>query len=176
MMTDVIAELFWRWLLIGALAFGGGQAALSLVERTVVAETGWLAPADFSTALAFAFMTPGPVLILAPFVGYHVAGFAGGIAAAFGVFLIPWFLAAGSARLLRSATQRPWVRGFGRGAAPAVVALLVVSAFDVARAGFVGWTTVAIAGAALVATTRRVHPLLVLMGGAAIGMVLGLLA
>jgi chromate transporter len=176
MMTDVIAELFWRWLLIGALAFGGGQAALSLVERTVVAETGWLAPADFSTALAFAFMTPGPVLILAPFVGYHVAGFAGGIVAAFGVFLIPWFLAAGSARLLRSATQRPWVRGFGRGAAPAVVALLVVSAFDVARAGFVGWPTVAIAGAALVATTRRVHPLLVLMGGAAIGMVLGLLA
>jgi chromate transporter len=176
MMTDVIAELFWRWLLIGALAFGGGQAALSLVERTVVAETGWLAPADFSTALAFAFMTPGPVLILAPFVGYHVAGFAGGIAAAFGVFLIPWFLAAGSARLLRSATQRPWVRGFGRGAAPAVVALLVVSAFDVARAGFVGWPTVVIAGAALVATTRRVHPLLVLMGGAAIGMVLGLLA
>jgi chromate transporter len=176
MMTDVIAELFWRWLLIGALAFGGGQAALSLVERTVVAETGWLAPADFSTALAFAFMTPGPVLILAPFVGYHVAGFAGGIAAAFGVFLIPWFLAAGSARLLRSATQRPWVRGFGRGAAPAVVALLVVSAFDVARAGFVGWPIVVIAGAALVATTRRVHPLLVLMGGAAIGMVLGLLA
>jgi chromate transporter len=176
MMTDVIAELFWRWLLIGALAFGGGQAALSLVERTVVAETGWLAPADFSTALAFAFMTPGPVLILAPFVGYHVAGFAGGIAAASGVFLIPWFLAAGSARLLRSATQRPWVRGFGRGAAPAVVALLVVSAFDVARAGFVGWPTVAIAGAALVATTRRVHPLLVLMVGAAIGMVLGLLA
>jgi chromate transporter len=176
MMTDVIAELFWRWLLIGALAFGGGQAALSLVERTVVAETGWLAPADFSTALAFAFMTPGPVLILAPFVGYHVAGFAGGIAAAFGVFLIPWFLAAGSARLLRSATQRPWVRGFGRGAAPAVVALLVVSAFDVARAGFVGWPTVVIAGAALVATTRRVHPLLVLMGGAGIGLVLGLLA
>jgi chromate transporter len=176
MMPDVIAELFWRWLLIGALAFGGGQAALSLVERTVVAETGWLTPADFSTALAFAFMTPGPVLILAPFVGYHVAGAAGGIAATFGVFLIPWFLAAGSARLLRSATQRPWVRAFGRGAAPTVVALLVVSAFDVARASFIGWPTVVIAGAALIATTRRVHPLLVLIGGAAIGMVLGLLA
>jgi chromate transporter len=175
-MSEVIAELFWRWLLIGALAFGGGQAALSLVERTVVADTGWLTPADFSTALAFAFMTPGPVLILAPFVGYHVAGLAGGFAAALGVFLIPWFLAAGSARLLRTATQRPWVRAFGRGAAPTVVALLVVSAVDVARASFIGWPTVVIAGAALLATTRRVHPLLVLVGGAAIGMVLGLLA
>lgn len=85
-MSEVIAELFWRWLLIGALAFGGGQAALSLVERTVVADTGWLTPADLSTAIAFAFMTPGPVLILAPFVGYQVAGLAGGVAATCGCF------------------------------------------------------------------------------------------
>ena len=174
-MSEVIAELFWRWLLIGALAFGGGQAALSLVERTVVADTGWLTPADLSTAIAFAFMTPGPVLILAPFIGYHVAGLAGGLAAALGVFLVPWFLAAGSARLLRTATQRPWVRAFGRGAAPTVVALLVVSAFEVGRASFVGWPTVVIAGAALVASSRRVHPLLVLIGGAAVGVVVGLL-
>jgi chromate transporter len=174
-MNDVIAELFWRWLVIGALAFGGGQAALSLVERTVVADTGWLTPADFSTAIAFAFMTPGPVLILAPFVGYHVAGPAGGVAAAFGVFLVPWFLAAGSARLLRTAAQRPWVRAFGRGAAPAVIALLVVSAVDIGRASFAGWPTVVIAGAALVATTRRVHPVLVLLGGGVIGLSLGLL-
>ena len=175
-MSEIVLELFWRWLVIGALAFGGGQAALSLVERTVVADTGWLTPADFSTALAFAFMTPGPVLILAPFVGYYVAGPAGGLAAALGVFLIPWFLAAGSAQLLRSTTERPWLRAFGRGAAPTVVALLVVTAFDVGRAGFVGWPSLLIAGAALVATTRRVHPLLVLLSGAAIGLGLGLLS
>jgi chromate transporter len=173
-MSDAIGELFWRWLVIGALAFGGGQAALSLVERTVVADTGWLTPADLSAAIAFAFMTPGPVLILAPFVGYHVAGTAGGLAAACGVFLVPWFLAAGSARLLRTAAQRPWVRAFGRGAAPAVIGLLVVSAFDIGRASFTGWPTVVIAGAALMAATRRIHPVLVLLGGGMIGLGLDL--
>jgi hypothetical protein len=113
-----MVELFWRWLLIGALAFGGGQAALSLVERTVVADTGWATPTGFATALAFAFITPGPILILAPFIGFRVAGLGGAVVAAAGVFLVPWFLAAGSARVLRGATQRPWVRAFGRGAAP----------------------------------------------------------
>lgn len=175
MMWEVVAELFGRWLLIGALAFGGGQAALSLVERTVIADTGWLTPADFSTAIAFAFITPGPVLILAPFVGYHVAGIGGALAAAGGVFLVPWFLATGSARLLRSATQRPWVRAFGRGAAPVVVALLVVSALDVARASFAGWPTVVIAVAALVATIRRMHPFVVLASGAGIGVLANLM-
>jgi chromate transporter len=173
-MSELLFELFWRWLLIGALAFGGGQAALSLVERNVVADTGWLAPGDLSTAIAFAFMTPGPVLILAPFVGYHVAGVAGGLAAASGVFLVPWFLAAGSARLLRTVTQRPWVRAFGRGAAPTVVTLLVVSAFDVGRASFIGWPTIVIAGAAALATTRRIHPVLVLLAGALLGIIVGL--
>lgn len=175
-MSEGVAELFWRWLLIGALAFGGGQAALSLVERTVVADTGWLMPADLSSGIAFAFMTPGPVLILAPFVGYHVGGVAGGLAAALGVFLVPWFLAAGAARMLRSATQRPWVRAFGRGAAPTVVALLLVSAFEIGRGSYVGWPSVAIAVAALIATTRRLHPVLVLAGGAVLGVLAGFLA
>lgn len=170
-----LVELFWRWLVIGALAFGGGQAALSLVERTVVADTGWLTPADLSTAIAFAFVTPGPVLILAPFVGYQVAGLGGALSSTLGVFLIPWFLATGSARLLRTATQRPWVRAFGKGAAPAVVALLVVSAFEIGQSSFIGWPTIAIAGSALLATTRRAHPFLVLAGGAIAGIAVSFL-
>ena len=169
-------ELFWRWLLIGALAFGGGQAALSLVERTVVADTGWATPTDFATGLAFAFVTPGPILILAPFIGFRVAGPGGAVAAAAGVFLVPWFLAAGSARLLRGATERPWVRAFGRGAAPAVVALLAVSALEIARASFTAWPTAAIASAALVAAARRIHPFLVLACGAGAGALLGALS
>jgi hypothetical protein len=90
------------------------------------------------------------------------------------VFLVPWFLAAGSARVLRGATQRHWVRAFGRGAAPAVVALLAVSAFDIARATFTVWPT-AVVAAALVATTRCVHPFPVLAGGAVVEAAVGLL-
>jgi chromate transporter len=170
-----MAELFWRWLLVGSLAFGGGQAALSLVERAVVADTGWVTPGDLATAIAFAFVTPGPVLVLAAFIGYRVAGVGGAAAAAAGVSLVPWLLAAGSARVLRGATQRPWARAFGRGAAPAVVALLAVSALNIGRASFTTWSTAAVAAAALVATVRRVHPFVVLAGGAVAGAAAGAL-
>lgn len=172
-----VADLFWRWLLVGALAFGGGQAALSLVERTAVRDAGWVGPEDFSTALAFSFVTPGPVLILATFIGYRVAGLAGAIAATVGVFLVPWFLATAAAQLLRRLVQHPWLRAFGRGAGPAVVALLVVSAVGVARATYTGplYAAVVVAATAL-GVWRGVHPFLILAGGAVVaaaGAVLG---
>ena len=49
-----------------------------------------------------------------------------------------------------------------------------MSAFDIGRGSYVGWPTLLIAGAALVATTRHVHPVLVLAGGAVVGLAVGL--
>lgn len=40
----MILDIFWRFILVGMRAFGGGQAALPLVERISVAETGWVSP------------------------------------------------------------------------------------------------------------------------------------
>src|SRR5262245_17004307 len=94
-------ELVARFLTVGAVAFGGGAAALPLVERFTVAETGWLTPRQFTIGVGFAYATPGPILILAAFVGYHVAGVAGALAATCAVFAIPVMLAASSAGVVQ---------------------------------------------------------------------------
>src|SRR5713226_3986540 len=86
-------ELTVRFLIIGALAFDGGQAALPLVERLAVADTGWLTPAQFATGVGLSYATPGPVLILAAFIGYHVAAVPGAMAATAAVFAVPVVLA-----------------------------------------------------------------------------------
>ncbi len=87
-----------------------------------------------------------------------------------GVFLMPWLLAAAAARLLGPLLQRPWLRGFGRGAGAAVVGLLGVTALDLARHAYTGWVFGAIASTSLLLALRaKVHPALILIGGAAIG-------
>jgi chromate transporter len=172
----MIFELFWRFLVVGLLAFGGGQAALPLVERMAVSETGWVSAQDFSMALGLSYVTPGPVLILATFIGYRADGPGGAAAATLGVFLGPWLLAAGAAELLRRYMQHPWLQGFSRGAGPAMVGLLGVTALSIAQQSFQGWGYVAIGGTALVLAVRtRLHPFLILTGGAASGLALGLL-
>ena len=89
----MILDLFTRCVLISLLAFGGGGAALPLIERIAVAETGWVSAQDFATAVAFGYITPGPVLITMTFLGYRMAGLAGAFAATFGIFVMPWALA-----------------------------------------------------------------------------------
>lgn len=125
-MGDVI-ELIVRFLVVGAVAFGGGGAALPLVERITVADTGWLTPQQFAIGVGFAYATPGPILILAAFVGYYVAGAAGALAATVAVFAIPVLLAAGSAGVVTRLNRYARFRAFGRFAAAAAVGLLAVT-------------------------------------------------
>jgi chromate transporter len=166
--------MFWRFVLISLLAFGGGQAALPLVERMAVSETGWLDPQDFAAAVAFGYVTPGPVLITATFVGYRAAGLLGAMSATLGVFLMPWALAAAAAQQLQSVLQHRWLQGFGRGAAPAVVGLLGVTALNLAQDVISHWVYgLIIAGAVLLALWTKVHPIFILLGGAVIGIAIG---
>jgi chromate transporter len=171
----IVAALFLRFLLISLLAFGGGQAALPLVEQVAVQQMGWVSASTFGAAVAFSYLTPGPVLIVATFIGVQVAGMPGALAATMGAFAAPWLLATLAARQVGRVASHPLLRDFGAGAGPAVAGLLGLTVVDLTRAGGFTWASVAIAlAAALLALSSRVHPLFLLAAGAGLGWLLGL--
>lgn len=164
------AELFVRFAIISLLAFGGGQAALPLVERLVVSEARWLSASTFGTAVAFGYLTPGPVLITATFVGHRVAGLPGAVAATIGAFFMPWLLAALTAQQATRWAQHPALRRFGAGATPAVIGLLGVTALTLTREAMVSAPHVLIGAVALLLlAVTRIHPAVLLAGGGLAG-------
>ena len=87
---------------------------------------------------------------------------------------MPWALAAAAAQQLQRFMQHPWLRNFGRGAAPAVVGLLIVAALHLARNTFSIAAYAVIAGAALaLALWTKLYPLVILLGGPSPGQCTG---
>ena len=167
-------ELTARFFIIGALAFGGGQAALPLVERLAVADTGWLTPAQFATGVGLSYATPGPVLILAAFIGYYVAAVPGAVAATAAVFAVPVVLAGFAAQLVAKLKDAGWFRAFGRFAAAAAVGLLGVTLLALARP-LVDIHPAFLLGSAavLAAELRGVHPIILIGAATLLGAVTG---
>ena len=85
----IYLQLFLSFLQIGIFSFGGGYAAMPLIEDQVITKHGWLTQADFANLVTIAEMTPGPIAINgATFVGNQVAGICGAVVATAG-FVLP---------------------------------------------------------------------------------------
>ena len=169
-----MTELVWRFLLVGALAFGGGQAALPLVERLTVAETGWLSERAFATGVGLAYTTPGPVLILASYVGYQVSGLAGALAATAAVFAVPVLLAGLAAQLVARLSGSVRFRRFGLYAGAAAIGLLGVTLVDVAQPLLSAQPLLLLGSAAVLLAERKgASPVALLALAAGAGAVVG---
>lgn len=85
---SIYIQLFLSFVQIGALSFGGGYAAMPLIQQQVVTLHGWLSPGEFTDLITISQMTPGPIAInSATFVGTRIAGFWGAVAATVGCVL-----------------------------------------------------------------------------------------
>ena len=84
----MILWLFLAFLQIGALSFGGGYAAMPLLQSIVVDHYHWVSMADFTNLVTISQMTPGPISInAATFVGEQLFGMGGAIVATLGVVI-----------------------------------------------------------------------------------------
>ena len=84
----ILLQLFWSFLQISLFSFGGGYAAMPLIQAQIVTQHGWLGMAEFTDLVTISQMTPGPIAInAATFVGLRVAGLSGALIATLGCIL-----------------------------------------------------------------------------------------
>ena len=127
-----LMQLFLSFLQIGAFSFGGGYAAMPLIQAQVIDKHGWLTISDFTDLVTIAEMTPGPIAVnSATFVGNQVAGIPGALAATVGVILPSCIFVTGLAFLYTRYRNLSVLQGILKTLRPAVVSMIFVAGLNI---------------------------------------------
>jgi chromate transporter len=156
---------------VGAFTFGGGLSMLAFMEEQVVNQLGWLNPQEFVDGLALGQLTPGPILMLAAFIGFKLFGVHGAAIAAAAIFLPSFLMILSILPLLRKFEALQWLKAFMRGVGPSVIGALAVSLLQMAPHAAPDpftWFLLALTVAAMM--LYKVGTLPLMGGGAAIGL------
>jgi len=132
-------RLYWSFFIVGLFSFGGGYAALPLIQEQVVRSNSWLTHAEFMDILTISQITPGPIAINAStFVGVKVAGIPGAIAATAGCITPSCIIVLILAVLYYRFKGLRLVQGIIKGLRPAIVALIAASGLSILAAALFG--------------------------------------
>ena len=178
-------ELFFSFFKIGLFSFGGGYAAMSLIQNQVVTLHHWLEMSEFADLITIAEMTPGPIAVnSATFVGQRLGGFPGAIICTLGciapsliiVLLLSW--------LYCKYSNLDTVQGVLGGLRPAVIAMIAGAGLTILLLALFGtsWQNVHIsdfrviegvlfAASLFLLRKFKVNPILIIFGSGFVGTV-----
>ena len=161
-----LRDVFWYFLRLGWLAFGGPVGQIGLMHLEVVERRRWLDEEEFIQALNFCHVLPGPeALQLAIYIGWRKRGYLGGALAGV-LFILPGFLTLTALGWVYVRFgKRPEVLGVLWGFRPVGLALLVAALVRISRAALKGPFAVALATLAFVAFYFVHLPFLVVLIG-----------
>ena len=191
-------QLFGTFFLIGAFTIGGGYAMLSLIQGEVVTAHQWISESTFTDIVAISQMTPGPIGInTATYVGYdviaqatgsHLLGIAGSATATLALVIPSFILVLLIVRFYTKFKQSVLFEGVMSWLRPTVVGLIGAAAvilvvrttwfqgapsFAIVAENFPDWKSWCLLAAAFVASYwGKVNPILVILGGAVLGLLI----
>lgn len=128
----ILLLLFLSFFQIGLFSFGGGYAAMPLIQNQIVNIHGWLDMNAFSDIITISQMTPGPIAVnSASFVGMQLAGITGAIVATVGCILPSAIIAIALAKLYYRYKEMSLMKGVMNGLRPAVVAMIASAGLSI---------------------------------------------
>lgn len=170
----LLAQIFWSFLKIGPVTFGGGYAMIPHFQREVVEQRGWLAEREVTDVLAIAQSTPGAIGVnSAVFVGYKIAGVRGALTALGGVLLPTFLIVIGMCAAFLEIRDNPKIEAAFQGIRPAIVALIVYAGWRTARTSVKDKTTFCVGAAALaMLIATNMNPVFIILFGILSGVLL----
>jgi len=128
---------------IGLFTLGGGYAMLPLIESEITDKHNWISKKDFLDLTALSQAAPGIFAVnMAIFVGYKLRGLRGAICAALGTVIPSFVIILLVALFFHHYRDNQIIERIFKGIRPAVVALIAVPVFRLAKSAGITLKTV----------------------------------
>ena len=162
---------------LSLLSFGGGNAVIADIAHQAIAVQGWTSEREFADLFALSRAAPGPGSMLAALIGWKAAGIPGALVATLAFYVPSAALVLVVVRLWGRWRGSRWHTAIERGMAPIAAGLFLAAGLVVLQASPGG---PAVWVAAIVTTVPLLrwpgmHPVPLLLGGAALFGILGAL-
>jgi chromate transporter len=162
---------------LSLLSFGGGNAVIADIAHQAIAVQGWTSEREFADLFALSRAAPGPGSMLAALIGWKAAGIPGALVATLAFYVPSAALVLVAVRLWGRWRGSRWHTAIERGMAPIAAGLFLAAGIVVLEASPGG---PAVWVAAIVTTVPLLrwpgmHPVPLLLGGAALFGILGAL-
>lgn len=168
-------EAFLTFFKIGIVTFGGGYAMIPMIEEEVVNKHHWTSKEELLDLIAIAQSCPGVFAVnISTFIGYKLNKKAGAFCTTLGAALPSFFIILLIAMFFHQFADNKVVAAMFRGIRPAVVALIAVPTFRLAKTASISLTNCWIPIAcALAIWALGVSPILIIIVAAVAGYVYG---
>lgn len=182
----MLIKLFISFFKIGLFSFGGGYAALALIQQEVVVENSWLGLGEFNDLITISQMTPGPIALnSATFVGQRVAGFPGSLAATMGCILPSAIIVGALSYFYKKYKDLDLMTDVLKFLRPAIVVMILIAGLDILKTALFDINPVAFEnlnikmlglfiGAFIIMQKKDYDPIKVMVASGAIYLALGL--
>jgi len=172
--STLLRQLFWSFLKIGPVTFGGGYAMIPLVEREVVHHRRWMEEEELNEIFTTSGSAPGAIAVnAATYIGYRLAGAAGAITATLGMLLPTVVIALLLGIFILHVQEHPIVQAAFTSIRATVIALIAYAAYKFGKLAIVDKMTVAfIIVAVVLLFVPQVHPIFIILGGGIAGIVI----
>ena len=184
----IFLELFLTFFKIGLFTFGGGYAMLPLIQEEVLNKN-WIGLESLIDFIAVSESTPGPFAInIATYIGTEKGNVLGAICATLGVVLPSFIIILIVAKFYEKFKENKIVSGVMTGLKPCVVGLILSAVLSIGQTVFFKngisieafsdvWTYVKLGiflGMSVLAF-KKVHPIVIILLSATIGILAGYL-
>jgi len=165
------AKLFWVFLKIGSLLFGGGYVLFAYLDGELVQKLHWLTRSQLIDSVAVGQFTPGPVLSSATFIGYQIDGITGAFVSTIGIFLPSFVLILLLSPLLPKLRKSKITSSFLDGVNIAAVGLILAVTIQMGHDTLLDWktSTIALLSFALIYFVKNINAIWIVAGAAGLG-------